>query len=76
MNISMQILFVLMVSINLVHCEPPLSNQYGVPGNYAGGSHHGVQGGGGGFGGHYEDNQDYIDNEVFMMHISNVNNIK
>jgi hypothetical protein len=65
----MQILFALMVSISLVHCEPPLSNQYGVPGNYADGGHHGAQGGEGGFGGHYENNQDYIDNEVFVMHV-------
>jgi len=76
MNISMQVLFALMVSISLIHCEPPLSNQYGVPGNYAGGNHHGAQGGGGGFGGHYEDNQDYTDNEVFVAHVSNINNIK
>ncbi|XP_032688529.1 pro-resilin-like [Odontomachus brunneus] len=61
-----QVLFALIASISLVHCEPPLSNQYGVPGNFAGGSHHGgAQGGGNGFGGHYDghDNQDYIDNE-------------
>ncbi|KAL6267465.1 hypothetical protein P5V15_000541 [Pogonomyrmex californicus] len=59
------VLFVLMASISIVFCEPPLSNQYGVPGNYAGGGHHGAQGGGNGFGGHYggHDNQDYTDNE-------------
>ncbi|KYQ54340.1 Pro-resilin, partial [Trachymyrmex zeteki] len=61
-----QVLFALMASISIVLCEPPLSNQYGVPGNYAGGGHHGAQGGGNGFGGHYgggHDNQDYTDNE-------------
>lgn len=66
----MQVLFALMVSI--VFCEPPLSNQYGVPGNYAGGGgHHGAQGGGNGFGGHYggHDSHDYTDNEVFVIHI-------
>ncbi|XP_067209104.1 pro-resilin-like isoform X2 [Linepithema humile] len=60
-----QILLALIASINFVYCEPPLSNQYGVPGNYAGGNYHGTQGGGNGFGGHYDghDNQDYADNE-------------
>ncbi|XP_011268378.2 pro-resilin isoform X1 [Camponotus floridanus] len=60
-----QVLLALMASISIVHCEPPLSNQYGVPGNYAGGSHHGTQGDGNGFGGHYDghDNQDYANNE-------------
>lgn len=66
-----QVLLALIASISLVHCEPPLSNQYGVPGNFAGGSHHGgAQGGGNGFGGHYDgqhDSQDYIDNEVFVV---------
>ena len=68
-----QVLLALMASISIVRCEPPLlSNQYGVPGNYAGGSHHGAQGGGNGFGGHYDGghhdhNQDYIDNEVFVI---------
>lgn len=54
-----------------MHCEPPLSNQYGVPGNFAGGNHHGgAQSGGNGFGGHYDghDSQDYIDNEVFVIY--------
>ncbi|KAL0117938.1 hypothetical protein PUN28_008963 [Cardiocondyla obscurior] len=56
-----QVLFALMASVVL--CEPPLSNQYGVPGNYAGGGGH--HGGGNGFGNHYggHDNQDYGDNE-------------
>ncbi|XP_014488173.1 PREDICTED: pro-resilin-like [Dinoponera quadriceps] len=65
-SVVRQVLFALIASISLVHCEPPLNNQYGVPGNFAGGSHHsGVQGGGNGFGGHYDghDSQDYIDNE-------------
>ncbi|XP_025985978.1 pro-resilin isoform X2 [Solenopsis invicta] len=59
------VLFALLASISLVLCEPPLSNQYGVPGNYAGGGHHGAQGGGNGFGGHYggHEHQDYADNE-------------
>lgn len=70
--IFIQVLFALMASIGIVLCEPPLSNQYGVPGNYAGGGHHGAQGGGNGFGGHYgggHDSQDYTDNEVFAIHI-------
>lgn len=71
MNIFEKVLLALMASISIVQCEPPLSNQYGVPGNYAGGSHHGAQGGGNGFGGHYDghDNQDYADNEVFVIYI-------
>ncbi|KAL6440563.1 hypothetical protein ACFW04_003219 [Cataglyphis niger] len=64
-SIPRKVLLALMASISIVQCEPPLSNQYGVPGNYASGNHHGAQGGGNGFGGHYDghDNQDYADNE-------------
>lgn len=72
-NIFEKVLLALMVaSISIVHGEPPLSNQYGVPGNYAGGSHQGAQGGGNGFGGHYDGghhDQDYVDNEVFVIYI-------
>ncbi|KAG7207692.1 hypothetical protein KM043_009311 [Ampulex compressa] len=63
-----QISLVLIVGMSLVQCEPPLSNQYGVPGNYANGNNRGPQGGGSSYGGQsydngHDDNQDYIDNQ-------------
>ncbi|XP_015430520.1 PREDICTED: probable WRKY transcription factor protein 1 [Dufourea novaeangliae] len=44
-----------MVSIGIVHCEPPLNTQYGVPGNYAGNNNNNnnnqvSSGGGNGYG--------------------------
>ncbi|XP_076236663.1 uncharacterized protein LOC143180662 isoform X2 [Calliopsis andreniformis] len=53
-----------MLSIGIVQSEPPLSTQYGVPGNYAGGNNQGPTNGGNGFGNHHYDNgndHDYVD---------------
>lgn len=57
----------LVVNVGLVYCEPPLNNQYGVPGNYAGGGNgHGTLTNSYGtpIGGGHDENQDYIDNQV------------
>ncbi|XP_031830123.1 uncharacterized protein LOC116425939 [Nomia melanderi] len=67
-RIVRQLSLTLIVSISIVHCEPPLSTQYGVPGNYAGNNNnHGTPGSGNGFGNHgnhHYDNgndNDYVD---------------
>ena len=67
----MQIVLVLAVNAYLVCCEPPLSNQYGVPGNFAGSNNQGNHGGGGvtnsygaPIGDSHDENQDYIDSQV------------
>ncbi|XP_017799580.1 PREDICTED: probable serine/threonine-protein kinase clkA isoform X2 [Habropoda laboriosa] len=67
----MELSLALMVSMGIVHCEPPLNAQYGVPGNYAGGNSNNnnnnnnhVASGGNGFGNHHYDNgndNDYVD---------------
>ncbi|XP_054009544.1 pro-resilin-like [Hylaeus anthracinus] len=48
-----QLWLVLVVSIGMVHCEPQLNTQYGVPGNYAGNNNQGSPGGGNNFGDHH-----------------------
>ncbi|XP_076652304.1 uncharacterized protein LOC143358768 [Halictus rubicundus] len=70
-RIVRQLSLAFIVSIGIAHCEPPLSNQYGVPGNYAGNNnnnnnninnnnnHGSSNGGNGGFdnhGNHHYDN--------------------
>ncbi|XP_076683790.1 uncharacterized protein LOC143376898 isoform X2 [Andrena cerasifolii] len=63
-RIVRQVLLALMVSSAIVHSEPPLSAQYGVPGNYAGGNNQGPTAGGNGVANHHFDNgndNDYAD---------------
>ncbi|XP_033214841.1 pro-resilin-like [Belonocnema kinseyi] len=67
-NIVPKILSALVVNACLVWCEPPLSNQYGVPGNFAGSNNQGNHGGatnsyGAPIGDDHDENQDYIDSQ-------------
>ncbi|XP_012280184.1 pro-resilin-like [Orussus abietinus] len=63
-----QIILAMALSMATVFCEPPLSNQYGVPENFVGGNSHGNHGGvtnsyGSPLGGGHDLNQDYIDSQ-------------
>ncbi|XP_043263672.1 pro-resilin-like isoform X1 [Colletes gigas] len=64
-RIVRQVSLALVISMGIVYCEPPLSSQYGVPGNYAGNNNNqGSSSGGNGFGNHHYDNgndNDYVD---------------
>ena len=65
----MQIVLALVVNSCFVCCEPPLSNQYGVPGNLAGSNNQGTLGSvtnsyGAPVGDSHDENQDYIDSQV------------
>ncbi|XP_046628052.1 pro-resilin-like isoform X2 [Neodiprion virginianus] len=70
-----QVILTLALGMGLAFCEPPVSSQYGVPGNFDGQGSHGVGGGHGGAGtvtnsygaplngGGHDAHQDYIDSQ-------------
>ncbi|XP_046490984.1 pro-resilin-like isoform X2 [Neodiprion pinetum] len=70
-----QVILTLALGMGLAFCEPPVSSQYGVPGNFDGQGSHGVGGGHGGAGtvtnsygaplngGGHDAHQDFIDSQ-------------